>query len=31
MNKRFELHGAVRYGLAEFARAPHVRSVLTVA
>jgi AraC-like DNA-binding protein len=31
MNKRFELHAAVLYGLAEFARAPHVRSVLAVA
>jgi AraC-like DNA-binding protein len=31
MNKRFELHAAVLYGLAEFGRAPHVRSVLAVA
>jgi AraC-like DNA-binding protein len=31
LNKRVELHAAVLYGLAEFARAPHVRSVLEVA
>lgn len=31
VNKRFALHAAVLYGLAEFARAPQVRSVLEVA
>jgi AraC-like DNA-binding protein len=31
MNKRLELHTAVVYGLGEFARAPHIRSVLDVA
>lgn len=31
VNKRFALHAAVLYGLAEFTRAPHVRSVLEVA
>lgn len=31
MNKRLELHTAVVYGLEEFARAPHIRSVLDVA
>jgi AraC-like DNA-binding protein len=31
VNKRLQLHAAVLYGLAEFARAPHIRSVLGVA
>lgn len=31
MNKRLELHAAVLYALGEFARAPHIRSVLDVA
>jgi AraC-like DNA-binding protein len=30
VNKGFELHTAVRYALREFARAPHIRSVLDV-
>jgi AraC-like DNA-binding protein len=30
-NKRLELHAAVLYALGEFARAPHIRSVLDVA
>ena len=30
VNKRLELHAAVRYALREFARAPHIRSVLEV-
>jgi AraC-like DNA-binding protein len=30
-NTRLELHAAVLYGLAEFARVPHVRSVVEVA
>jgi AraC-like DNA-binding protein len=31
VNKRLELHAAVQYALGEFARAPHIRSVLGVA
>jgi AraC-like DNA-binding protein len=31
VNKRFELHGAVLFALGQFARTPHVRSVLEVA
>jgi AraC-like DNA-binding protein len=31
VNRRVELHPAVRYALAEFARTPHIRSVLGVA
>jgi AraC-like DNA-binding protein len=31
VNRRLELHPAVRYALGEFARAPHIRSVLDVA
>jgi AraC-like DNA-binding protein len=31
VNRRLELHAAVRYGLEQFARAPHIRSVLEVA
>ena len=31
VNQRLELHSAVEYALCEFARAPHIRSVLGVA
>jgi len=31
VNQRLELHSAVQYALGEFARAPHIRSVLGVA
>ena len=31
VNQRLELHPAVRYALGQFARAPHIRSVLDVA
>jgi AraC-like DNA-binding protein len=31
LNRRVELHAAVRYALGEFARGPHIRSVLDVA
>jgi AraC-like DNA-binding protein len=31
VNRRLELHPAVRYALGEFARTPHIRSVLDVA
>jgi len=31
VNRRLELHPAVRYALGEFAREPHIRSVLDVA
>jgi AraC-like DNA-binding protein len=30
VNRRLELHRAVRYALGEFRRAPHIRSVLDV-
>jgi AraC-like DNA-binding protein len=31
VNRQLQLHPAVRYALAEFARAPHIRSVIDVA